>query len=442
MPNYACRNAAAIVRVHANPPLLPLKGLLRLCLWSLLALLLATGAMLVAALQAEPLVPQQDELAPEDVARAMSLLRSHDPRRAQPGMVSSALMQERDVEVLLSHGARRWLQANGRVKLQPAKARVALSLPAPPNPFGGWINLDLELDETGGLPVIARLHVGRLPVPAWLAPRLGLALIERAGLGKEWRLATEVARRVRFFPQQMLVTYAWQGDSMGRLLDGLLSAQELQRLRAYSDLLVSLSTRVRSSKQVALTELMSPLFALAQQRSAGADAAQAGAENRALLAVLTLYVNGRGVGSVAPAARAWPRARQLQVLLGGRIDFPLHFRVSAALATESSTPLSKAMGLYKEVADARHGSGFSFNDVAANRAGTRFGERITASAPEMQRRLAGGVIDADLLPRTDDLPEFMPDAEFRRRFGGVGAPAYLALLAEIDRRIADLPLFR
>ena len=128
--------------------------------------------------------------------------------------------------------------------------------------------------------------------------------------------------------------------------------------------------------------------------------------------------------------------------MAGRVDFPLHFLVSAALATESSTPLSKAIGIYKEVADARHGSGFSFNDVAANRAGTRFGQRITESAPALQRRLAGGVDDADLLPRTDDLPEFMPEAEFQRRFGGVGAPAYLALLAEIDRRIADLALYR
>jgi hypothetical protein len=36
----------------------------------------------------------------------------------------------------------------------------------------------------------------------------------------------------------------------------------------------------------------------------------------------------------------------------------------------------------------------------------------------------------------------MPEPEFVRRFGGVGAPAYNALLADIDRRIAALPLLR
>ena len=39
---------------------------------------------------------------------------------------------------------------------------------------------------------------------------------------------------------------------------------------------------------------------------------------------------------------------------------------------------------------------------------------------------------------TRDLPEAMPEAEFKRRFGGVDAPAYNRI-AEIDGRIAALP---
>ncbi len=30
------------------------------------------------------------------------------------------------------------------------------------------------------------------------------------------------------------------------------------------------------------------------------------------------------------------------------------------------------------------------------------------------------------MPEIADLPEYMPEAEFKRRFGGVGAPAYTA----------------
>jgi hypothetical protein len=42
------------------------------------------------------------------------------------------------------------------------------------------------------------------------------------------------------------------------------------------------------------------------------------------------------------------------------------------------------------------------------------------------------------MPPWADLPEFLNTAEFQRRFGDVGAPAYERLVAEIDRRIAAL----
>jgi hypothetical protein len=130
------------------------------------------------------------------------------------------------------------------------------------------------------------------------------------------------------------------------------------------------------------------------------------------------------------------------VTLAGRDDFPRHLLISAALATEGTGPLSRAIGVYKEVIDSQSGSGFSFNDMAANRAGTRLGEWAVAQPQRLQAALARGVKEADLMPPWADLPEFLPEAEFRRRYGGVGAPAYETMLAEIDRRVEALPVFR
>ena len=53
---------------------------------------------------------------------------------------------------------------------------------------------------------------------------------------------------------------------------------------------------------------------------------------------------------------------------------------------ESTGALAQAIGLAKEVADARAGSGFSFNDMAANLAGTRFGETGAACRRHSCRR--------------------------------------------------------
>ena len=84
------------------------------------------------------------------------------------------------------------------------------------------------------------------------------------------------------------------------------------------------------------------------------------------------------------------------------------------------------------------------DDFAADRAGTRFGEHAadTDLAPKLQQRLVGGLGDGDIMPPTTDLPEFLSETEFERRFGGITAPEYKQLIADIDRRIAGLPLYR
>ena len=168
-------------------------------------------------------------------------------------------------------------------------------------------------------------------------------------------------------------------------------------------------------------------------------------ENRAAILVLTFYANGKGLAAIVPAAQNWPRPAAHTLTLNGRDDFPKHFLISAALAANAGGPLSDAVGLYKEVDDSRHGSGFSFNDIAADRAGTRFGEFAAGSketAARLQQRLSAGVREPDMMPPTNDLPEFMPEAEFQRRFGGIGAPAYKQMMANIERRIAALQLYR
>jgi hypothetical protein len=106
--------------------------------------------------------------------------------------------------------------------------------------------------------------------------------------------------------------------------------------------------------------------------------------------------------------------------------------------------LADAVGLYKEVADSRGGSGFSFNDLAADRAGSKFGEYAAdrANARALQEKLRAGISERDIMPPAADLPESMHEKEFKRRFGGVDAPEYKNMIGEIERRVAALPLYR
>lgn len=415
--------------------------------WMLLAaalpvlVVLALLVALAAAVQREPSVNLLSEPGAEDVARALALVRMHDPRRSRPGQVSALRLSQHELEVLLNHAALRRLTGAGNVSLQRGGATVRTSLNLPANPFGRWLNVQAQLVETGGLPVLTRLQVGELPLPPWLAERALQWAARRAGLEEQLQAAAAVVRRVSFRPQQLTVVYAWRNDSAETMLGALVPAEQQQRLRVYAAHLAQLVAREPSVWSASLATLVGPMFELARQRSAapGADAA---AENRAAIVVLTLFANGRGVEAVLPAAGNWPRARPLQLTLDERTDFPRHLLVSAALAAESTNPLARAIGVYKEVADSRGGTGFSFNDMAANRAGIRLGELAVTQPQRLQAALAAGVKDADLMPRWKDLPEFMNEAEFVQRYGGVGAPAYEEMLAEIDRRVAELAVLR
>ena len=102
------------------------------------------------------------------------------------------------------------------------------------------------------------------------------------------------------------------------------------------------------------------------------------------------------------------------------------------------------MGELKELLDSNAGgSGFSFDDMAANLAGARFAAAFLAAPraawPGMLARIAG---EGDLLPALDGLPRGLSEAEFRARYGDVDSPGYSELIALIGGRIDALALYR
>lgn len=130
--------------------------------------------------------------------------------------------------------------------------------------------------------------------------------------------------------------------------------------------------------------------------------------------------------------------------LRGREDWAKHFTVSAALSVLEHPLVSDAAGLMKEQLDAlaAGGTGFSFGDLAADRAGTRFAMAAThsdAGARAMQGRLHAGFVLDDFFPDVTDLAENLTVEEFRRGFGGVGDARYRRLIAEIESRLDRCP---
>ncbi len=403
---------------------------------------LALGAAVFLSFQDQPLVRRTAAFTPDDVERAMRLFEKHDPRRMKSGTLRTMSIRGDELDLAVNYLANRYGKGSSSIVLQPGRLAASASVEVPASPFGRYLNVRALLRETSGLPAFEELRIGRVPVPNWLAD-WGLArAMQNLNRTDQYEVAADTIRSVSIADGSLRIVYEWRDDLPARVSKALLAPADSERLKVYQERLVKLTREPALARTVSLTELLSPLMLLASERGAAGDPQ---AESRAVIAVLAFYVNGKGLAAIVPGASTWPRPAAKIVTLNGRTDSPQHFTVSAALAAHAGGPLSDAIGLYREVDDSRRGSGFSFNDIAADRAGTRFGETATQSAEHargLQQRVSAGVRESDLMPEVGDLPEYMPEAEFKRRFGGIGAPAYQRMMQDIERRVAAVPLYR
>jgi hypothetical protein len=174
---------------------------------------------------------------------------------------------------------------------------------------------------------------------------------------------------------------------------------------------------------------------------------------RAFLLALAIGLDDTQTLAAIPAAAdvvagiELPTERSMRLtLLGeptvrGRRDLAKHFFISAYLASAYGADAAHAAGFAKEMLDAQGASGFSFADIAADRAGVRFATGVLKGQFALGS-LANSFKVETFMPPVDGLPEGFSAAQFRSEYGKKDAPKFLAELKEIDLRINGLPPYR
>lgn len=411
---------------------------MRLLAWlagTAMLLVLAAGGLLFLATDTEPLVKRSETISPVAIAQARWLLLTNDPRRLRAGDARRTPIPAALIDEGINYAASRFLKGRGRLLLAEKQAELRLSIRLPGLPVERHLNLIATLGETDGEPHLSSARIGKLPLPPALV-EWGLdAGLRLAGHEREWLLARQAIRELRFEPdrRRIVVGYVWEPALLERARAMAVTPDDQARLRSAHEMLVDILRQAPAGKRIALTTLLAPLLDVS-----GSDQIE---NRRAAIFVLAAYLSERNLASVIPEAASWPAARPIWPTLLGRIDSAQHFVISAALAAWAGEPIADAIGLYKEMADARHGSGFSFADLAADRAGTTFGELLIRHPERIDQLLKKRFSDTDLVPDLGDLPEGLNERDFRRRFGAQGSPAYQALSREIDQRVAALPLY-
>ena len=410
--------------------------------WSFLFFMLAGLIVLPwLALEDAPAIEPPAEFRRTDLAWVKSLFQRHDPRRQTPDVIQSIQLGEEELNRLLNYAVE-LRQINGiAAELTPGLATLTATLAVPPNPFGRYLNLTAEVADMPGGIRIQSLRLGSLPLPGVLAD--GVARLAHRWLRRDETYASlaDAFSQVNFDENQATLDYRWHPFLLTQIerksAELLIAPEDQARMLAYAEQLDTLLKRYPHGRTIPLFEIAAPLFGFAL--TIDGDEAE---ENRAALTALAAYLSGISLPKLLEGDSASiRRAPRVLLSLHGRRDFAEHFVISAAITVNGGSRLANAIGLIKEEEDASKGSGFSFTDLAANRAGVMLGENATGeAAARMQQRLADARSDADLVPDFRDLPEFMPQAEFDRRFGPIGSPRYQKLIERIDARLAEHPL--
>lgn len=417
-----------------------LRRLVFIALGILLAVPLLLAALLVASIESKPGVSRPVVLAPENIERAKRIVDAHR-YRVRPGMLATLRVRQDDADLAANYFVHRYTKGSAEVTLTDKRARLRASIPVPGQILPGYFNVDVTAVETASVPSFESLRLGPFPIPDVVTAAAAPMIVAALRGSPEFRAIADSLQSVRISAQTLTAVYRWTGGFHQEIQAAVLSDEDRVRIRHYQSMLVPLAAAA-PPEGMRLSALLRSLASEARARSAAGDPV---AENRAWLLAATFLVLGKPLKLVIPEAKSWPRAPRVRVALDGRDDFAKHFMVSATIAAYADTALADAVGLYKEIEDSRTGSGFSFNDIAADRAGTKFGEKAVASAgsaSKLQAETGTGPADRDLMPKWSDLPEFMPEAEFKARFGGVDAPAYRQMMEEIEGRVAALPLLR
>lgn len=403
----------------------------------LLLLLAGVGMLAFRAIQDTPLVTGEASVSPEAIGHAKDLIRRNDPRRLRPGMHRETRIAARDLESLLNLALRR---GHSTVVLEDGLADLRYTAAVPPTPLGRYLNLWARVVIGPDGLEFQKVRIGTVPIPGALL-RMGLVhAVRHSDYAPEFALLQKTIEQVAIVPGELRIRYTWQPEILDTARARALSLDDRERLAAAHVRLVKRMDEVGTGRrQASLGEVLGPLL---QEAGSGNPGTDIGRAYRHVLLVMAFQLSGRNITHLLPEAGQWPRPRPLTLTLRGREDLAQHFIVSAALAAWAGEPLAAAIGLGKEVDDSRQGSGFSFIDLAADRAGTRLGELATGNPQRLAAGVGAGLSDAALLPPIDGLPESMMTAEFQRRFGSVGAPAYQRMSDEIDRRIAAMALFR
>jgi hypothetical protein len=409
--------------------------------------------LLFSLLEYDSSVSETDLPTVEHAAKTRELVKSFKALLRQKNTFSFSVSEDEinSVFIFMHRGVN---PLRGHADVTPKEINIKASLRIPRNPFGEYINFRFSIVPSDKAFKVARVYLGKIRIPGPAALYIGKIVVDVASGEKIGSLAVDTVRAVSVDKRKVTLQlrpipdlreriaklkkrFRSVRDSVSLLGDPLL-------VRIYYTRLIEIDQNLPTKEPISLVSFMGPLFRLAHERGGLPEE-----ENQAAILALAVFlghgIEGSFIGPVRTDEMKKYKRKRRKVGLGNRTDLRLHFIVSAFLKILSDSGISYAVGEFKELMDARRGgSGFSFIDLAADRAGVKFAATATGRTDEalrIQQLFTVDIQEDAFFPDIKDLPEGITQTEFEQFYQNVEGNEYQALVHAIDQCIASLPAY-
>lgn len=435
------------------------KVMYRFFLFIFFTLVILTGIisyLLVASIDKKPAVHAVAEVD----AKSMSIAKSTIDRIGrivydleQPAVLHITAKELNDM-LALGHLLMPFM--SGQLNMTNSGLLIIVSFRLPDNPLGRYINLSMRINPSHQGLDINSLDIGKLSLPGNIVLNV-LRITLDVFLGN--KLGTKLVGEINavVLSEERVAVYISPKTSINKKikkaikhLEGLRDEAALfsnpEEVRSYYKHLIALSDGIKKNQQTSLAYYTQRLFKEAQNKSKNSSAQE---QNTAVIFALGIYLGNSGfekfVGKVRTQEMKAFRPPD-KVALSGRGDLLLHFIYSAVLEVLSNKEISYGVGEFKELLDSnRGGSGFSFVDLGADRAGVRLAHKLISDnedAIRLQKILSESSDESVFFPYFLDLPEGLSEQEFKARYGSVDDIRYKAMVKKIDLRLDKLNIYR
>lgn len=421
---------------------------MRFIRYLLAVITIATLALALLGIENKTTTSHHSQVSAQDIIRIKSLIKKSDPRHLKSGQSANLTLTGRDLALVLHYLLKNQPKVSANITLDQQSLTLRMSWLLPKNPMGRFVNISATIRQAGydlSQMKLTSLSIGKIPVPTWLAEPIIKQIHRRALKDSHYETLYRSVTGLTVSETGVSIDYRWATRLAGIIKNYALphNKEAKKRFAAYAEQIAWLSKRYRY-RGISLARVFNSLLLTARSRSA--DDQDAAEENKTLLVVLGTYISGQNVTSfLNKAQQDTLTVYPMYLRLNGRRDLMLHFVISAAVTATSGTGLANFIADFKEISDSLGGSGFSFADLAADKAGIAFSQYAVSPATATKLHdfiQLNGLREHDLMIATRDLKEGLQQEQFEKLFINTESPEYRKINQSINQQLRELPLYQ